>query len=362
MLFSAHLVDAKTFKAESGWEIKPQGACKGDRCLPMVPWDDALVDVVAFADRLDMPLLTDEKHGLIAIGPEGWGGRFLNSAECPDLTLPDLDGNPFTLSSLRGKKVVLVAWAPWCGCGYDLPVWQKLREEWYPRGLEVVTVALDSGGGDMARPFIEAAGATHPSLIDAGHLVDQVFGIRNVPEGVWIDEEGLIVRPAEPAAPQEMDEMLHSIGADESSPGHQQKMMAEAWKIKVNAKNYVTAIQDWVAHGKDSPFALTSDEVVERSRPRPPEVARANAAFELGQRLHSLGHVEDATRWFREAHGLQPENWTYRRQAWHFADPILEGPQADWPYESDWLTETLKVGAENYYDVQDLDEMKSRRA
>jgi hypothetical protein len=59
-----------------------------------------------------MALVHDEAHGLWALGPES-GGRALLSAEMPDITLPDRDGNPFKLSSLLGTKVLLVAWASW---------------------------------------------------------------------------------------------------------------------------------------------------------------------------------------------------------------------------------------------------------
>ena len=56
-------------------------------------------------------------------------------------------------------------------------------------------------------------------------------------------------------------------------------------------------------------------------------------------------------RWFREAHRLQPDNWTYRRQAWSFLDPF-QGPSEQ--YESDWLTDVRKIGAENYYPPVEL--------
>ena len=49
-----------------------------------------------------------------ALGPEtAVTGRALTTAVAPELELPDADGNPFKLSSLRGKKVVLIAWASW---------------------------------------------------------------------------------------------------------------------------------------------------------------------------------------------------------------------------------------------------------
>src|SRR5262245_18896876 len=98
------------FAARTGWTCKPEGLCKGDVCVPLphgTQVDGRLaLDVVA--ERLRMPLVHDEEHHLWALGPES-GGRALTTAVVPDITLPDLDGNPFSLSSLRGQKVLLVA-------------------------------------------------------------------------------------------------------------------------------------------------------------------------------------------------------------------------------------------------------------
>ena len=63
-------------------------------------------DLLATTDRLGMAVVHDADAGLWAIGPESFGGRALVSAEAPELALDDIDGNPFTLSSLRGQKVV----------------------------------------------------------------------------------------------------------------------------------------------------------------------------------------------------------------------------------------------------------------
>ena len=49
--------------------------------------------------------------------------------------------------------------------------------------------------------FIEQARPAHPSLIDSAHVTDELFGFVNVPNAVWIDESGTIVRPAEAAMP-----------------------------------------------------------------------------------------------------------------------------------------------------------------
>lgn len=71
------------------------------------------VDAVAVAEAIGLPVVHDEEHGLWAVGPESIGSRALVSAEDADFELPDLNGKPFRLSSLRGRKVVVYAWAPY---------------------------------------------------------------------------------------------------------------------------------------------------------------------------------------------------------------------------------------------------------
>lgn len=104
------------FAAGSGWAIKPEGACLGDVCVPL-PAESRLpddrIDATAAAERLRMPVVHDAAHGLWSFGPAAVTGKALATAVAPDLTLPDLDGNPFSLSSLHGRKVLLVAWASW---------------------------------------------------------------------------------------------------------------------------------------------------------------------------------------------------------------------------------------------------------
>ena len=176
------------------------------------------------------------------------------------------------------------------------------------------------------------------------------MGIVNVPTGVWVDEDGIMVRAPEPAFPwrprRATEELLAQL------PPLIVEQLREAEKIKIEPEAYVAALRDWVAHGGDSRFALAPEEVVARSRPRPPEESAAAASFELAQHLHRNGHTDDAVRWFREAHRLEPDNWTYKRQAWTFADP-LQGPSD--VYESDWLTEVRKLGPERYYPAVVLD-------
>jgi hypothetical protein len=104
-------MSTEEFAAATGWEIKPEGACKAEVCVPL--GELSRFDPLAVADRLGMAVVEDQEAGLWAFGPESLGNRALVSAEAPELVLPDLKGNEFRLSTLRGQKAVLVAWAPY---------------------------------------------------------------------------------------------------------------------------------------------------------------------------------------------------------------------------------------------------------
>ena len=227
-------------------------------------------------------------------------------------------------------------------------MWQKLRDELNLKGLEIVAVALDSNV-DAARGVIEANVPNHPSLIDTQHTLGALYGVVNVPSGIWIDEEGMIVRPPEPAFPAPSP--LRDAEIPEGLPDQIRDMLTEAKKIRNEPEVYIAALRDWVEHGSESRFALAPDEVIERSRPRPREEGLAAAHFELGEHLHRAGSTELAVKHWREAHKLQPDNWTYRRQAWSSVEPT-QGPSDQ--YEGDWLSDVRKIGAENYYPPLDM--------
>ena len=117
MLLFDLAVDPNAFEARTGWAIKPQGACAGDICVPLpdtIGNSDGTIRIELVAERLGMPIVAEPAHGVWALGPATQPvGRMLTNAECPDLELPDAAGNRFKLSSLRGKKVLLVAWSSW---------------------------------------------------------------------------------------------------------------------------------------------------------------------------------------------------------------------------------------------------------
>ena len=104
------------FEQVTGWEIKPEGACRDEVCVPLPPLApdaDSRIDTAVVAERLGMPIAYDDRHRLWALGPRSGERRVLDHAQMPDLVLSDFDGNAFDLAGLRGRKVVLVAWASW---------------------------------------------------------------------------------------------------------------------------------------------------------------------------------------------------------------------------------------------------------
>ena len=93
------------------------------RCVPLASAMTGWSTSRGFAGRLGMPVVHDERHQVWAAGPEA-RGCFLQSAVCPEIVLPDLDGSRFDVASLRGQKVLPVVWAvvlrlsrPTCPCG-----------------------------------------------------------------------------------------------------------------------------------------------------------------------------------------------------------------------------------------------------
>src|SRR5215510_3328726 len=253
----------------------------------------------------------------------------------------------------------------------DLPGWQALREELHPAGLEVVTVCLEMTGPELGREFVDAAAPTHPSLLDTGHEMASKFGVVNIPNAVWIDEDGVIVRPAEPAWPEPTPEQeaqmrrLREQFAQQNAnqPAAQERPRANFTEGGQDRRAYPGAIRDWVANGAASSYALSPDEVVARSQPRPVEVSEAAAEFELGNHLWRAGRRDAAIAHFDRANQLQPENWAYKRQSWSVVSRervdgpmgvFAQGPtgadgEEPWPFSSDFRSDIAGLGPGEYY-------------
>lgn len=204
-----------------------------------------------------------------------------------------------------------------------------------------------------AHPWIDAAAPTHPSLIDTGHVTGELFGFNNIPMAVWIDESGTLVRNAESASIERSP--LRDSEVPAGLPGRLSEVLTEVKAIPDDSAAYRAAIVDWARRGAESPYALSPDEVIERSRPRGTSEAEAAAAFELGQHLRRTHGDEAAIPWWRRAHELDPANWTYKRQAWTLVttpadateNDLLQGPND--VYAGNWLDDVLASGGGGAY-------------
>jgi len=219
--------------------------------------------------------------------------------------------------------------------------------------------------------LIEAASPEHPSLLDPTHRMDALFGVVNIPNVVWIDEDGMIVRPPEPgwpsgemSMPKEMFDAIPALGAAPTAPTAPDGGPGQ-WDVLGSGQDraaYADAIRDWVAKGADSEYALAPDEVVARSQPRSSAMSEGAAHFELANALWREGEREAAIAHFNECHRLQPDNWTYKRQAWsllgreriggrfgQFVQAPVAGEEADWPFASDFTSDVVTTEVGGYY-------------
>jgi hypothetical protein len=174
----------------------------------------------------------------------------------------------------------------------------------------------------------------------------ELFGMTNAPFAIWIDEDGTIVRPAEVAfAPRgDQDEGQDQSALIAQLPERQRKIIEAMTANMSDPGRYAAAVRDWADNGAASRYVLSEAEVIERSRPRPPEFGLAAAHFELAQHLHRAGFPRDAVPHFQEAHRLDPTNWSYHREALSLVDPAWGQV-----YERDMLSEVEAVGTETFY-------------
>jgi hypothetical protein len=148
-----------------------------------------------------------------------------------------------------------------------------------------------------------------------------VFQFINVPMGVWIDEQGRVVRPAEPAWTSTRTAVYGGKALD------------------TEGEQYVEALRDWVRNGEKSSYVLSDDEFARRVKPRSPVEMEAEATFKLAVWFQQAGDAALAAKYFERAQTLNPDDWNYHRQEWSFT-----------PADADkkWL-EKFKQTDERYY-------------
>lgn len=290
-------VDGAALAEATGWVLKPEGLCRDETCVPLlgraVEWEDGRIDLVEWAAALGLALAVDDQHGIAALAPPAHDTAS-PGAPAPELELPDLAGTPQAFSALAGRKRVLVTWASWCGCRHELAAWQDIQDELGEEGLSIYSVALDASPED-ARPWIEAADPEYPVVVDTAHVTAERYGITNVPSVVWVDEDGIVVKPPTIA------------------PGDDQF----ADFTQIDSATHHDALRRWVRE----------DEVPEgpATPVRSPEEQQALAERRVGAWLHAQGQAKAAEIHLARAVELAPWDWTIRRGgiALRGEDPFL---------------------------------------
>jgi hypothetical protein len=118
--------------------------------------------------------------------------------------------------------------------------------------------------------------------------------------GVWIDERGRIVRPAEPAWAASRTDVYGGK------------------PLEIQGELYVAALRDWLAKGDASEYVLSDEEFARRVKPRSSSEMEAEASFKLAVWLQQAGDAGLAAKYFERAQSLNPDDWNYHRQEWSF--------------------------------------------
>jgi hypothetical protein len=156
--------------------------------------------------------------------------------------------------------------------------------------------------------------------------VSSVFQLINVPTGVWIDERGRVVRPAEPSWTSSRTD---TFGGK---------------KLEIEGEEYVSALRDWVTNGDKSQYVFSDEEFARRVKPRSPTEMEAEATFKLAVWFQQQGQAALSAKYFERAQALNPDDWNYHRQEWSFT-PQEAGKK--------WLERFLKQ-SEPYYPKLEL--------
>ena len=128
----------------------------------------------------------------------------------------------------------------------------------------------------------------------------------NVPEAVWIDEAGTIVRPAENAGSFDAFRVRDRVTG--IVPANAANATRRAREI------YLNAIRDWVGNGARSPHVLDPASARSQMRAASDDSERAHALFRLGNHLLRLDRKAEAQRYFAEAISRHPDSWNIWRQ------------------------------------------------
>ncbi|HIA47600.1 MAG TPA: hypothetical protein EYN96_06440 [Candidatus Hydrogenedentes bacterium] len=175
-------------------------------------------------------------------------------------------------------------------------MWQTIYEDLKDQNFELISAAQDTGGEAKAGPIFDRANVTYTAIVDVNHTISSLFNLVNVPSGVWINEEGRIVRIDEGTYTKSAKVLGNTIGHD----------------------GYVPALRDWIAKGDESAYIMSPDEVASNIRLRVADEELAEPNFKLANYFYAKGNMDSANAYWDKAQALSPDSWNFHRQDWSF--------------------------------------------
>jgi thiol-disulfide isomerase/thioredoxin len=273
----------------TGWQQKPEGWCRGTECIPASFIGEAAhashLSAAKVGEALGAAVATDQKHRIAVIGTRVDASSALSSGQAPEVSLLGVDGVQHGLFDGAEGKTMVVAFSSWCGCRYDLPGWNALKNELSGSSFNVVAVAIDESLADVL-PWAE--NIDYPVLVDTDRRFADTYGLTNVPTVFWLDEQRRIVR--QPSA-EFSDDQFTEIHGVASGP-------------------HLDAVRKWVLNEElpaveDQPTAQIGELTAAQRQ--------ARTEFRLALELHRLGFLEAARARVALADQLAPDDFTIWR-------------------------------------------------
>ncbi len=120
-----------------------------------------------------------------------------NIKEAPNFTLEDLCGKKVELHSFKGKVILLVFWATWCGpCKKEMPSMEALYRQFKHRDFVLLGISVDYEKKERVKEFIEKNDWSFPILLDPKLRAYRLYEIKGIPTSILIDRQGRMVGKA----------------------------------------------------------------------------------------------------------------------------------------------------------------------
>jgi cytochrome c biogenesis protein CcmG/thiol:disulfide interchange protein DsbE len=145
-----------------------------------------------------------------------FGEVSIKEKPAPDFTLQLLDGGSITLSDLKGKVVMVDFWASWCPpCRSEAPSLAQVYTEYQDRGVEFIGISIWGRLGD-AKEYAQRFGIAYPTGLDTEGTILVDYGVRGIPEKLFIDAQGqMVTKFVGPSDVEGLRETLDQMLADQ---------------------------------------------------------------------------------------------------------------------------------------------------